>query len=69
VTGCPKCGSKRLRSAPLPLVFGLAALFAKRWRYACPHCRWVGWKRRMRRTDQLGVAEPEAEAASDTIET
>ena len=68
MTGCPKCGSKRLRSAPLPLMSTFVALFAKRWRYVCPSCQWSGWKRRMRRTDTISAASSH-EVDSDKIET
>jgi len=70
VTGCPKCGSKRLRAAPLPLISTFVALFAKRWRYSCPSCQWSGWKRRMRRTDGINAAPSrEREVDSDKLET
>ena len=68
MTGCPKCGSKRLRSAPVPVISRVAALFAQRWRYACPTCQWSGWKRRMRRTDVISIARSD-EVGSDKLET
>jgi ribosomal protein L37AE/L43A len=68
MTGCPKCGSKRLRAAPLPVISTFVALFAKRWRYSCPSCQWSGWKRRMRRTDVISSARAE-ERESDKLET
>jgi ribosomal protein L32 len=68
MTGCPKCGSKRLRSAPIPLISALVALFARKHRYACPNCRWSGWKRRMRRTDHISVARADG-PESDTLDT
>jgi hypothetical protein len=63
MSGCPKCASKRLRSAPLPLVSPVAALLARRWRYACPVCQWSGWKRRMRRTDRISVARTDPDTS------
>jgi len=53
VSACPKCASKRLRRAPLPVISAIVALFSKRRRYACPNCQWSGWKRRMRRSEHI----------------
>ena len=47
--GCPKCGSQRLKSAPLPLVSTLARVASVKRRYRCSDCEWTGWRHRLQR--------------------
>ena len=49
MTGCPSCGSERLKGAPLLVVSPMAELLFVRRRYRCPDCAWRGWKHRLRR--------------------
>lgn len=46
--GCPRCGTDRLRSAPVPML-GLSTRPDGRRRYRCTSCGWVGWKHRLQR--------------------
>lgn len=48
-SGCPKCGSERLKSAPLVGVDPLVRLVSMKRRYKCAACGWTGWHRRLRR--------------------
>jgi hypothetical protein len=52
MSGCPQCGSDRLKAAPLALVSTLAAPWSPLRRYGCPACGWHGWRRRLRRRHQ-----------------
>ena len=56
-TGCPACGSDRLKRAPLPVVSVLAGAVMRRRRYRCADCGWTGWRHRLRRrSDSLAVS-------------
>lgn len=48
-TGCPQCGSDRLRSASHASLGHLLATLLRQRRYQCPTCGWVGRRRRLRR--------------------
>ena len=55
MSGCPHCGSPRLKGAPLPLIGSVLQFLLPHHRYACAACKWVGWKHRLkRRTQGLG---------------
>ena len=45
---CPRCGSDRLKRAPL-LLLAVAEPIVGRRRYRCPGCGWTGWKHRLKR--------------------
>ena len=49
-SGCPSCGSDRLKKAPIPLLSLAVEPLVRRRRYQCGDCKWVGWKRRLRRS-------------------
>ncbi len=48
MNGCQKCGSDRLKAAPIPIVSALLAPFVNRRRYACANCGWRWWSRPLR---------------------
>jgi len=63
-SGCPKCGSDRLKGAPTPVVSLLARAVTRRRRYRCGDCGWTGWKHRLRRrSDSLAVSRQPRETA------
>jgi hypothetical protein len=62
VTGCPRCRSDRLKSAPLPGVDLFVASTTGRHRYRCGDCGWTGWKHRLRR--RSGMADTGLQRAS-----
>jgi DNA-directed RNA polymerase subunit RPC12/RpoP len=49
MSGCPKCGSQRLKGTSLTLVSPIAELLFSRRHYRCSECGWRGWKHRLRR--------------------
>jgi hypothetical protein len=66
MSGCPSCGSERLKGAALPIVSPMAELLLARRRYRCPDCSWSGWKHRLRRigkpTSLVDSNEPQPRA-------
>jgi hypothetical protein len=59
MSGCPSCGSERLKGAPLPIVSPVAELLLARRRYRCSDCSWSGWKHRLRRIGKpTSLADP-----------
>jgi hypothetical protein len=48
-SGCPKCGTDRLKSAPMPGLDAIARFISGKRRYRCAACGWTGWIRRLRR--------------------
>ena len=55
MSGCYKCGSDRLKGAPLPVVGTLAGALTRRRRYRCSGCGWAGWRHPLRRRSGAGV--------------
>ena len=47
--GCPKCGSERLKAAPLFFVDLILNLVDSRRRYKCSACAWRGRRHRLKR--------------------
>ena len=47
--GCPKCGSERLKAAPLFLFDSILNLVDSRRRYKCSACGWRGRRHRLKR--------------------
>lgn len=67
-SGCPACGSERLKSAPIPIVDSVARLVSGRRRYKCAACGWAGWRRRLRRRhDDVPSLTPRQKPQSSAV--
>jgi hypothetical protein len=67
MSGCPSCGSERLKGAPLPIVSPIAELVLTRRRYRCSDCSWRGWKHRLRRIGKPASLVDSSEAQPRAI--
>src|SRR5207237_10023097 len=65
MTGCPACGSERLKGAPLLLVSAVASPVVHRRRYQCSSCDWKGWKHRLQRRRGVSSGTAKQKTLSD----
>lgn len=66
--GCSKCGSDRLKAAPIVLVDSVLNLVGSRRRYKCAACGWRGRRHRLkRRNSELPSLRPGTKARSNEV--
>ena len=68
MTGCPRCGGDRLKSAPMPVLSAVLKLFWRKRRYRCADCGTISWHHRLqRRSTALPSLAPSATAGAPAI--